>query len=165
MKRKLPFSKELFDEFTEHELTEKGFTFKMKEAKKEFSNFVFFHQWWKSKNTESIISHDFVIATDKNLYLILDKDLTQESAVFYLREAGIPMTEIMQETRFLRPETDLNKTINASWIKRLDEGKVSITDIGPLEKELEFIGEHLNARYKASRKSEASDFWHIQAAE
>ena len=165
IKRMPPFAKELFDEFTTHELTESGFVFKLKESEISFCNFIFYNQWWKNKVTESIADSDFVIATDKNLYFICDKNITQESSAFYLRESGISFEEITDEARYLCPGHELNKTSNASWIKKLDEGKLSMKDINPMEKEIEFEGKVLKKRYKALRQSETSDFWHIEPIE
>ena len=162
MKRMPPFAKELFDEFTEHELTESGFTFKLKESEITFCNFVFFNQYWKGVHTESIVDSDFVIVTDKNLYLICDKDITKESGVFYQRESGIEMNEISEGVKYIKPGHAWNNTSNASWIKKLDEGKASIKEINPLEKEIEFNGEILTKQYKATRQTDTSDFWHIE---
>lgn len=160
-KKVQPYSKELFDLYT---LKDADGCLHMREAEKEISNFVYFKQWWKSKVTESVLNQEFNLATDKGLVFSISADLMAESvdANFYIKQDVGLTDKISEGVSYLKPSTDGNVSLNPSWIKRLGEGKIAITDKSLCEKSIELLGESVKGSFTATRESESSDFWEIK---
>ena len=188
---KMPsFSFELFDKYTDYgysvpqpdnsikefktlkELKDSGidyrgykFHIKMKEAQKDIGNFNYIRQWWKNKAMESQVIENFIITTDLNIDICLDKDILQEGfkeSIFYIKQHNPLLDSIKESISFIEPDSMLNMTAMPSWIKKVASGKVSILESSEVEKIIEFSGDKLKGIFVAKRDNENSDFWTLK---
>ena len=183
-----PFALELFDKYTEYgysvpqtngaiqefktlkelkasSIDYRGYKFHiaMKESEKNIGNFTFFKQWWKGRATESKAIESFIISTDLGVDLYLDKNTLLESipSTFYIKQTKDITIKLSEGINYVKPGSELNITSMPSWIKKICEGKISITESTELEKIIEFSGDELKGIFTAKRENENSDFWVI----
>jgi hypothetical protein len=183
-----PFASELFDKYTEYgysvsqadnsvkefkslkelkdsKIDDKDYKFHiaMKEAEKRIGNFTCFKQWWKGRAAESKPIETFVVTTDLGIDLYLDKNTLSESipATFYIKPSKDIAISLTEGIHYIKPGSELNITSMPSWIKKISEGKIAITESTELEKIIEFSGDELNGIFICKRETESSDFWAI----
>ncbi len=182
-----PFGLELFDKYTEYkyiavqpdgnkqsfnslkelkasniDYEEYKLNIKMKEAEKKIGNFTYYKQWWKGKDRKI---ESFIISTDLGMNIHLDNDILNsdfKESIFYLKPSTYEKHRISESIEFISPNSEQNITTMPSWIKKIDEGKISILESTEIEKVIEFSGTDLKLRYIAKRESENSDFWSLQ---
>jgi len=179
-----PFALELFDKYADYgysvpqpdgdikefktlkELKDSGidyrgykFHIKVKEIEKNIGKFSYLKQWWKNKNQESISMQDFFVSTDLGIELCMSKDLLGESKENYFYIKPSQSLRLYESVAFLLPKSPFNSSPEPSWIKKFDEGSISILESSELEKTIEFSGEKLKGIYTAKRDTECSDFW------
>jgi DNA adenine methylase len=183
-----PFALELFDKYTTYgysvpqtngaiqefktlkdlkasNIDYRGYKFhiEMKESEKKIGNFVCFKQWWKGRAAESKPIETFMVTTDLCIDLYLDKNTLSESipGTFYIKPSKDIAISLTEGIHYIKPGSELNITSMPSWIKKISEGKISITESTELEKILEFSIDGVNNTFIATRNSESSDFWSI----
>ena len=184
-----PFAKELFDKYTEYKylasqpngdtqafstlkkLKDSKIEYKeckllivMKESEKKIGNFGYHHQWFKGKGSEGKSIEQFILSTDLNMDLYLDKNILEESfkeSSFYIRPSKDNVYRINESVMFMSPNSEFNVTSMPSWIKSLDKGKISILESTELEKRIELAGDSISGVFIANRKDENSDFWNL----
>ncbi len=191
---KMPaFTLELFDKYTDYgysvpqpdgiikefktlkELKNSGIDYRgykfhinMKEAEKKIGDFVYVKQWWKNKYAENKPIENFIISTNMNIDFCLDNNLLIDNfkeSNFYIVPSDKNMTYLSESIIFVPENSKMNLTSHPSWIKKIDEGKISILESTELEKILEFSGKKLSGKFRASRNDENSDFWRLEKYE
>lgn len=181
-----PFALELFDKYTAYgysvpqpngaiqefktlkdlkasDIDYRGYKFhiEMKESEKQIGNFTCFKQWWKGRAIESKSIETFIISTDLGIDLYLDKNTLSESipGTFYIKPSKDIAISLTEGIHYIKPGSELNITSMPSWIKKISEGKISITESTELEKIIEFSIGGVNDTFVANRGSESNDFW------
>lgn len=161
------FAKELFDKYTDIVRDENSqdmqFSIKMKEAKKEISEFHYIKQWWKNQHLESASIDKFFLITKNNKFCfskdLLEDDFKESFLYNTVLSETIPVKE---GVIYLSPKSLNNNSEMPAWIKVLAKGTVAITESTELRKIFEFSNSGITGRFIASREDENSDFWTIQ---
>ena len=182
-----PFAQELFDKFCDYKFIVKEgdkiheaknldffkdkkidysqyeFSISMKEAEKQFCDFVYFKQWWQPRFSEIRQIEEYIISTNNNFNISINSNILEEkeSMLYFNHTPGLT-NRIKEGTEFLQPGEDINKTIMPSWIKLLSRGKICIKESNPLEKSIEIISDNLNGIFNITRTNENADFWSIK---
>ena len=131
---------------------------------KSISNYILINQWHKPKFLEGKQVDDFVLVTDKDQSIHFSCDVLKEGlekSDLYFKPSLNEMLAVKESVMFLEPESKLNPSLYPAWVKKLDEGKLSITEISDIEKELEFSGGLLTGKFEVKRESKNNDFWKI----
>lgn len=157
---KKPFASELFENVVE--FSKEGV--KLKESK-QIGDFAYIKQWWKPKYLESRAMEDFILATNFDFDVFVTSDILSESfdrGTMYIKPTKDRIAQVKESVDYLLPYTSLNETGLPSWIKKMDTGKISITESSDLESVIELSSDLIQIRLKATKQFESSDFWEIQ---
>lgn len=135
-----------------------------KEPKKITENYMYVNQWRKPNFLEGKKAEDYILVTESNHNIHLSGDIYNEEfkeGTAYFLPPKNEVFKIEEAVMYLPPKSEMNPSTHPSWIKKLDEGKVIITETNELEKFLEICGKKTR-KYKMTRESPDSDFWNIQ---